>query len=91
MMQGDNFQHSVYREEGIDALVMALNCKSSKKVQENCAKALSILGGRFSGAGEALTEAEMLKRAGFDDNPGYSFGSKDVGAHEIKKPVRLSD
>ncbi|MQM12847.1 hypothetical protein Taro_045765 [Colocasia esculenta] len=85
MLQGDNLQYSVYREEGIDALVTAMDCSSSKKVQEHCSKALSILGGRFSSTGEATTEAWLLKRAGFDDNPSYAFRSKETRADRIAR------
>ena len=66
---------------------MALECRSSKKVQENCARALSLLGGRFSGSGEAITEKEMLRRAGFDDNPGSSFCSKDFEHRDLENMV----
>ncbi|KAK1284590.1 putative E3 ubiquitin-protein ligase LIN [Acorus calamus] len=64
---GDTSQYSVYREEGMDALVSALENNSNKKVQERSSKALLLLGGRFSSTGQPLSESWLLKQAGLDD------------------------
>ncbi|XP_073004624.1 putative E3 ubiquitin-protein ligase LIN-1 [Typha latifolia] len=76
---GDPLQYSVYREEGLDALIAALEHNlHNKKVQEQCARALLLLAGRFSCSGEATAEAWLLRRAGVDDSPAGSFSSKDI-------------
>ncbi|MQM07812.1 hypothetical protein Taro_040659 [Colocasia esculenta] len=82
---GDPLRYSVYREEGIDALVVSMDSNSSKKVQESCSRALSILGGRFSSTGEDLMVAWLLQRAGFDDGATYSFSSKEIIGDEVER------
>ncbi|KAJ1703851.1 hypothetical protein LUZ63_003630 [Rhynchospora breviuscula] len=74
---GDPLQFSVYREEAVDAIVSALeNSSCNRKLQEQCAKALLLLAGRFSSSGKATSEATLLRRAGLDDNlVGESFRS----------------
>lgn len=70
-------QFSVYREEAVDAFVSALeNSSRNRKLQEQCAKALLQLAGRFSSSGESTSEATLLRRAGLDDTVmGDSFRS----------------
>lgn len=76
---GDPSQYSVYREEAIEAIVAALEHSSqSRKVQEQCARALLILAGRFSSSGEPVAEAWLLKRAGLDDSLSESFRRSEV-------------
>ncbi|KAL6629905.1 hypothetical protein ACP70R_029670 [Stipagrostis hirtigluma subsp. patula] len=76
---GDSLQYSVYREEAIDAMIAALEHSSqSRKVQEQCARALLILAGRFSSSGEPIAEAWLLKRAGLDDSLSESFRRTDI-------------
>lgn len=66
---GDHLKCSVYREEAVDAIIAALDCEvQNEKVQEQSARALLLLGGRFSNNGEASTESWLLKQAGFDEN-----------------------
>jgi hypothetical protein len=78
-LQGDPSQYSVYREEAIEAIVAALEHSSqSRKVQEQCARALLILAGRFSSSGEPVAEAWLLKRAGLDDSLSESFRRSEV-------------
>ncbi|KAM4084493.1 hypothetical protein ACB094_08G136400 [Castanea mollissima] len=62
-------KQSIYREEAIDAIVMALeDSLVNKKVREKCCRALHILGGRFSFSGKLLTESWILKQTGFEDS-----------------------
>lgn len=68
MLQEDNFKGSIYREEAIDAIVAALNCEMcNDRVQQQSAKALLLLGGQFSYAGESLMEKLLLQKAGFQE------------------------
>ncbi|EAZ21883.1 hypothetical protein OsJ_05535 [Oryza sativa Japonica Group] len=76
---GDSSQYSVYREEAIDAMVAALEHGShSRKLQEQCARALLLLAGRFSSSGEPIAEAWLLKRAGLDDSLSESFRRTEI-------------
>ncbi|XP_062218293.1 putative E3 ubiquitin-protein ligase LIN-1 [Phragmites australis] len=76
---GDPSQYSVYREEAIEAMIAALEHGSqSRKVQEQCARALLILAGRFSSSGEPIAEAWLLKRAGLDDSLSESFRKTEI-------------
>jgi hypothetical protein len=57
VLQEDNFKGGIYREEAIDAIIAALNCQiCDDRVQQQSAKALLLLGGHFSYAGESLME-----------------------------------
>ncbi|KAA8537128.1 hypothetical protein F0562_029646 [Nyssa sinensis] len=77
---GDPFKCSVYREEVVEAIITGLDCQMcNEKVQKQSAKALLILGGRFSYTGEAAAEKWLLKEAGFcDESSGDSFHGKDI-------------
>ncbi|KAJ1278049.1 hypothetical protein BS78_04G050300 [Paspalum vaginatum] len=76
---GDPLQYSIYREEAIEAMIAALEHSSqSRKVQEQCARALLILAGRFSSSGEPIAEAWLLKRAGLDDSLSESFRRTEI-------------
>ncbi|KAK8274078.1 hypothetical protein V6Z12_D10G049800 [Gossypium hirsutum] len=56
---GDPFRCSVYREEAVEVIIETLDCeKCNDKIQQQSAKALTMLGGRFSYMGEATTERE---------------------------------
>ncbi|XP_010272313.1 PREDICTED: putative E3 ubiquitin-protein ligase LIN [Nelumbo nucifera] len=80
----DSFQYSVYREEAVDAIITALDCKTcNEKVQQQSARSLLLLGGRFSYMGEASTETWLLKQAGFDDSTDDSFHGKEIVYDEI--------
>ncbi|XP_068319495.1 putative E3 ubiquitin-protein ligase LIN-1 [Pyrus communis] len=77
-LMGDPFRRSVYREEAIEAIIEAINCRTCHvKVQQRSARALSMLGGRFSDAGEATTEHWLLQEAGYSHWPGNSFLFKE--------------
>lgn len=68
-LQAEPQKQSIYREEAIDAIVMALeDSLVNKKVREKCCRALHILGGRFSFSGKLLTESWILKQTGFEDS-----------------------
>lgn len=70
---------SVYREEAVDAIIEALDCgKCNHKIQEQFARALMMLGGRFSYTGEATTENWLLQQAGFNVYLGDSCQRKEV-------------
>ncbi|KAF7078374.1 hypothetical protein CFC21_082822 [Triticum aestivum] len=76
---GDPLQYSVYREEAVDAIMAALEHSSeSAKVQEQCARALLLLAGRFSSSGEPIAEAWLLKRAGVDGSLSESFRRTEI-------------
>ncbi|KAF6173152.1 hypothetical protein GIB67_028450 [Kingdonia uniflora] len=76
---GDPLEASLYREEIVDAFIQALDCETcNEKVQEQAARALLLVGGRFSYLGEALTEEWLLKKAGFDKISEDSFNGKDI-------------
>jgi hypothetical protein len=69
---------SVYREEAIGAMIAALDCQiCSNKVQEQSARALLMLGGRFSFSGESSLERWLLQQAGFHETAVDSFRSQE--------------
>ncbi|KAF9589810.1 hypothetical protein IFM89_028745 [Coptis chinensis] len=82
---GDHLQSSVYREEVLDAMVEALDCKNcNKTVQEQSGRALLLLGGRFSYVGKASVETWLLKQAGYEENLVDSFNDDmDIVIDEI--------
>lgn len=66
-------KYSIYREEAIDAITVALeDSLVDEKVQEKCCQALLFLGGCFSFSGKLLTRSWILKQAGFKDSCGGS-------------------
>ncbi|XP_021295050.1 putative E3 ubiquitin-protein ligase LIN-1 isoform X2 [Herrania umbratica] len=76
---GDPLRCSVYREEAVEAIIEALDCeKCNEKIQEHSARALMMLGGRFSCMGEATTENWLLQQAGFHEKLEDSFHSKEI-------------
>ncbi|KAK1615254.1 hypothetical protein QYE76_020771 [Lolium multiflorum] len=76
---GDPLQYSVYREEAIDAIIAVLeHSLHSRKVQQQCARALLLLAGRFSSSGEPIAEAWLLKRAGVDGSLSESFRRTEI-------------
>ncbi|WCJ32413.1 U-box domain-containing protein 24 [Euphorbia peplus] len=59
-------KYSIYREEAVDAVVMALRVSlTDDKVRESSCRVLLTLGGRFSASGKSITESWTLKAAGF--------------------------
>ncbi|XAR56148.1 hypothetical protein NMG60_11036505 [Bertholletia excelsa] len=82
---GDPLKCSVYREEAIEAIIAALDCEiCNEKIQEQSARALSLLGGCFSYKGQATAEKWLLKEAGFHENLGDSFQGKDIVIANLK-------
>lgn len=66
MLQVEPRKYSIYREEAVDAITEALNGSlTDEKIQENCCRALLILGGQFSSSGKLLTETWILNQAGY--------------------------
>ncbi|CAM6032894.1 unnamed protein product [Sphagnum compactum] len=68
-------RHSMYREEALEALVMALTADENPKAQLEAAKVFATLGGRFSYSGKSLDEAWLLKTAGMAES--YYRAMKD--------------
>lgn len=63
-------KYSVYREEAVDAITMALESSlHHESVREQCFRVLLISGGNFSSAGKIMTEDWVLKQAGFLHGP----------------------
>ncbi|XP_072956580.1 uncharacterized protein [Typha angustifolia] len=57
---------SIYREEAISSICLALNfCLSDKNIVPNSRKALLMLGGHYSFSGNLLIEIWMLQQAGY--------------------------
>ncbi|XP_052200755.1 putative E3 ubiquitin-protein ligase LIN-2 [Diospyros lotus] len=76
---GDPMNCSVYRHEVVEAITVALGCWTcNEEVQEQSARALSLLGGCFSYTGQPTTEKWLLKEAGFSDNSGDFFQGKNI-------------
>ncbi|XVE88484.1 hypothetical protein DITRI_Ditri19aG0073000 [Diplodiscus trichospermus] len=76
---GDPLRCSVYREEAVEAIIEALDCeKCNDNIQEQSARALMMLGGRFSYTGEATTENWLLEQAGFHAKLGDSIHRKEI-------------
>lgn len=68
-LMGDPLKSSVYREEAIEAITEALDSQiCNENVQEQAAKALLILGGRYAYTGTPEAEKWILKEAGYDDS-----------------------
>ncbi|XP_057812073.1 putative E3 ubiquitin-protein ligase LIN isoform X2 [Salvia miltiorrhiza] len=61
---GDASECSVYREDAVDAIIEALDCcVMDERIQQQVARALLILGGRFSYTGEEEVERWLLRKA----------------------------
>eukprot|EP01018_Ginkgo_biloba_P001817 Gb_38779 [translate_table: standard] len=76
---------SMYREEAIEALVEGLKAKEFLTHQLTAAETIIALEGRFSSSGKPLTEALLLKHAGFDQS--YNALMK---ADKLPNPVEES-
>ncbi|KAF5930143.1 hypothetical protein HYC85_031016 [Camellia sinensis] len=61
-------KYSIYREEAVDAITVALDGSLyNEKIRAKCCRALLILGGRFSSSGKIMIEDWILKQTGFLD------------------------
>ncbi|XP_071713381.1 putative E3 ubiquitin-protein ligase LIN-1 [Rutidosis leptorrhynchoides] len=67
---------SIYREEAIETLIDSLQKKDFPNLQITALDALSSLSGHLSVSGKSLTEAWLLKLAGFDQ-PYEDFVNKE--------------
>lgn len=67
---------SIYREEAIETLIESLQKKDFPNLQLTALDALSSLSGHLSASGKSLTEAWLLKLAGFDQ-PYEDFVNKE--------------
>ncbi|XVE51697.1 hypothetical protein DITRI_Ditri02bG0062300 [Diplodiscus trichospermus] len=75
----DPLSCSVYREEAVEVIIEALDCeKCNDKIQEQSARALMVLGGRFSYMGEATAESWLLQQAGYHENLEDSYHRKEI-------------
>lgn len=75
----DPLNCSIFREEAIVTIITALNSRiCQEKAQDNLARALLILGGRFSYTGEPSTKDWLLQQAGFKENSDDSSHSKHL-------------
>ncbi|KAI4306367.1 hypothetical protein L6164_029649 [Bauhinia variegata] len=89
----DPFGGSFYRDEAIEAIVAALNYQScDDRIQEQSARALLMLGGRFSYTGESSMERWLLQRAGFqeiclDD----SFHGEEIVVYDFNHNIAEED
>ena len=82
-MQVEPTRYSVYREEAVDSIILALDlCLSDTKFIPDSRRALLMLGGHFSFSGEVLLETWLLKQAGFCDDSGIESISYDVEVDE---------
>ena len=78
-LQEDPLNCTIFREEAIVTIITSLNAQISRdKSQANLARALLILGGRFSCTGEPTIENWLLQQAGFKETSGDSFHSKHM-------------
>lgn len=69
VFQEDPFKESFYRGEAVEAIVGGLNCEMcDDRIQEQSARALLTLGGRFSCTGESLMLKWLLQKAGFQES-----------------------
>lgn len=66
-MQEDLSNASIFREEAVEAIIEAIDCTThNSEIQEQSARTLLILSGRFSYTGEPSIENWLLQRAGLD-------------------------
>lgn len=74
----------MYREEAVETMIVALDCQiCNEKVQQQAARALMILAGRFSYTGEASTERWLLQKAGLEEISEDSFHNTETYVNEI--------
>lgn len=95
MLQDEPRKYSIYREEAVDAITVALGGSlSDKKIRSKCCKALLIVGGCFSSSGKIMTEDWILKQTGFLDGPDPNSLEYEedniIVADENIRSVRLS-
>lgn len=83
LLQGDPLKCSIYREEAVEAITAALESHANEKVQEQIARTLLILGGRFSHIGGPTIENWLLKEAGFDESLRGSFSGRDDAGDKV--------
>lgn len=66
MQEGDTSKYSVYKSDAVDKIIDMLKVtKCRENLHEHAAKALLMLGGRFTYKGDSCVENWILKRAGF--------------------------
>ena len=65
VLQIEPRKYSIYREEAVDAIVVALEASlTDENVREKCCRALLILAGHFSFSGDVSIVKRILKPAG---------------------------
>lgn len=89
-LQVDPRRYSIYREEAIDSIRLALDlCLSDEKFVPNSRRGLLMLGGHFSSSGEILIESWLLKQAGFCDDSGLDSVFYDIKVDDTISEVSL--
>lgn len=85
-LQVEPQKYSVYREEAVDAITMALESSfCNETVREQCNRVLLVLGGNFSSAGKIMTEDWILKQAGFLHGPVFDSPGVEEGYELLNK------
>lgn len=70
---------SLYREEALEAIIAALDCQLvGENIQEQVARSLLMLGGRFLLTGEPVTEQWLLQKLGFPEDPDMALHSENT-------------
>eukprot|EP01018_Ginkgo_biloba_P018781 Gb_32192 [translate_table: standard] len=82
---------SMYREEAIETLVEGLKAKEFLISQITAAETIVALAGRFSLSGKSLTEACLLRTAGFDQHYSASMKAEQVSNLEDESPEFLEE
>jgi len=86
LVQAEPRKYSIYREEAVDAISLALDLNlNDENVQESCCKALLIFGGHFSFS-QMVSPEDWIKQEGCSetykaiacDNEQYGFLADDT-------------
>ncbi|KAG6508385.1 hypothetical protein ZIOFF_033759 [Zingiber officinale] len=83
---------SVYKEEAMEAIALALNCcLFDKKVIPNTQRALLVLRGHFSTFGEILIESWLLEKGGFLDGTNNTSSYHDDDDDEVDENLSIDE
>lgn len=80
---------SIYREEAIETLIESLKKKDFPSSQLTALDALSSLSGHISASGKSLTEAWLLKLAGFDQPYEDSVNKENLEMNEKEQIEKM--
>ncbi|CAH1446311.1 unnamed protein product [Lactuca virosa] len=90
LLQLDLLKNEIYREEAIQTLIESLPKKDFPNSQLAALDALSSLSGHLSASGKSLTEAWLLKLAGFDQPYEDSVKKENLKVNE-HEPIENMD